>query len=93
MSEAATTPRMMMLPKGSNWLPDYMALHFRICKARKRRGVEVVEAAKWVAVTEDEYTEFEAGRRELPAPMIFKLANAFGIRVLIVEGEANDGTD
>lgn len=72
---------------------DYFALRNRIRESRERKGLSVVEAASLVGVSEQRYQKFEAGQGELPAPIIFQIANAVGIRIIISDGVIADGID
>ena len=75
------------------WQADYWALHRRICAGRQRKGWETQEAADFIGVSAKQYEDFEAGLGELPAPQLFKIANATGIRIIISDGVIADGID
>lgn len=64
-----------------SWLSEYLTLHACIKLARHEQGLTLAEAGAVAGICEQSYRDFEAGRGDLPAARVFRLADALGIRV------------
>ena len=77
----------------SNWQSDYLTLHTRLRQARQSKRLTQAGAGECIGVCERTYRDFEAGRTDLPAAVVFRLAHVLGIKIIISDGVIADGVD
>ena len=77
----------------SNWQSDYLTLHTRLRQARQSKRLTQAGAGECIGVCERTYRDFEAGRTDLPAAVVFRLAPLLGINIIISDGFIADGVD
>tara|TARA_R110002012_G_scaffold23178_2_gene78930 strand:- start:121 stop:357 length:237 start_codon:yes stop_codon:yes gene_type:complete len=77
----------------SNWQADYLTLHTRLRQARLDKGLTQTGAGHCIGVCERSYRDFEAGRIDLPAAHVFRLAHALGLKIILSDGVIANGVD
>ncbi|AJD50320.1 MULTISPECIES: helix-turn-helix transcriptional regulator [Pseudomonadota] len=77
----------------SAWQSDYLTLHTRLRQARQSKRLTQAGAGERIGVCERTYRDFEAGRTDLPAAHVFRLAHVLGIKIIISDGVIADGVD
>lgn len=77
----------------SHWQSDYLTLHTRLRQARENQHLTQAGAGECIGVCERTYRDFEAGRTDLPAAHVFRLAHVLGIKIIISDGVIADGVD
>ncbi|WOI08979.1 helix-turn-helix transcriptional regulator [Thalassospira lucentensis] len=77
----------------SAWQSDYLTLHTRLRQARQAQHLTQAGAGECIGVCEHTYRDFEAGRTDLPAAHVFRLAHVLGIKIIISDGVIADGVD
>ncbi|WP_417834004.1 helix-turn-helix transcriptional regulator [Thalassospira xiamenensis] len=77
----------------SSWQSDYLTLHTRLRQARESQHLTQAGAGERIGVCERTYRDFEAGRTDLSAAHVFRLATVLGIKIIISDGVIADGVD
>ncbi len=65
----------------TNGAAEYLALHVLLRKARRRARLTQAGAGELIDVCERTFRDFEAGRGDLPAAKVFRLADLLGVRI------------
>ncbi|AUG55906.1 helix-turn-helix domain-containing protein [Thalassospira marina] len=75
----------------SHWQAEYLALHTRLRQIRRQKGLTQTDAGQCIGVSERTYRDFEAGRIDLSAAHLFRLAHALGFQIVISNGVNANG--
>lgn len=75
--------------KGVNYLLEY---HNRIRDLREDRELNQTEIAKILNITQQQYSIYENGKRDIPTKLLIKLAKYYGVSIDYLLGLTNTPT-